>query len=226
MKKRIYISIMGTIGAGKTTVAKLLAHELKFKLLEEHFGENAFLPRFYKDMKRWAFHSQMFFLMEKIKQMLETIKILEKYSIVQDTPIQQDALSYGKAQYVLGNMDEAEWWLYLKVYKAFEPFMRAPDLIVFLETSTEVLQTRIKKRGRTYEQQISTSYLELLDMLNHKWLRENKSIRVLIVKTNHLDIVHYKKAREKLVSTVKKALAGKPIMGSSRQILHLGQLEA
>src|SRR3989344_6413566 len=156
-KRHLYLAITGTMGSGKSTAAKLISRDLKFHLLEEDFGENSFLPRFYKDMKRWAFHSQMFFLMEKIKQMLETIKILEKYSIVQDTPIQQDALSYGKAQYVLGNMDEAEWWLYLKVYKAFEPFVRVPDLIVFLETSTEVLQTRIKKRGRTYEQQISTS---------------------------------------------------------------------
>lgn len=217
---------MGTIGAGKTTVAKLLSRELKFKLLEEHFGENAFLPRFYQDMKRWAFHSQMFFLMEKIKQMLETIKILEKHSVVQDTPIQQDALSYGKAQYVLGNMDEAEWWLYLKVYRAFEPFMRTPDLIVYLETSTETLLSRIQRRGRKYEQQMPTNYLELLDMLNHKWLRENKSIPVLVVKTDHLDIVRNKKAKDKLVSYVKKALAGKLLFGTSRQVLRLGQLEA
>ena len=212
---------MGTIGAGKTTVAKLLARELKFKLLEEHFGENAFLPRFYSDMKRWAFHSQMFFLMEKTKQMLETIKILEKHSVVQDTPIQQDALSYGKAQYVLGNMDEAEWWLYLKVYRAFEPFIRPPDLIVFLETSTETLQTRIQERGRKYEQKIPTSYLELLDMLNHKWLRENRSIPVLVVKTDHLDIVHNKKAKAKLVAYVKNALETRSLPGVSRQVLHL-----
>lgn len=217
---------MGAIGSGKTTVAKLLAESLKYKLLEERFGENAFLPRFYADMKRWAFHSQMFFLMEKIKQMLETVKFLEKYSVVQDTPIQQDALSYGKAQYVLGNMDDAEWWLYIKVYKSFEPFMRMPDLIIFLETSTDTLLARINKRGRVFEQKIPTSYLELLDMLNHKWLRENKTIPVLIVKTDHLDIVHNKKAKEKLVAYVKKALAGKPLLGSSRQVLRLGQLEA
>lgn len=217
---------MGTIGAGKTTVAKLLARELGFHLIEENFGENAFLPRFYKDMKRWAFHSQMFFLMEKIKQMLATLKMLEKRSIVQDSPIQQDALSYGKAQYVLGNMDDAEWWLYLKVYKAFEPFLPTPDLIVFLDTSTEALLTRIRRRGRKYEQKIPTNYIELLDMLNQRWLRENKSIPVLVVKTDHLDIIHSKKAREKLVSYVKNALQRKPLAVPFRQVLRLGHLEA
>src|SRR3989344_2668829 len=127
MKKRLssrklYLSIMGTIGSGKTTVAGLLAKELKFHLIEENFGENAFLSRFYTDMKRWAFHSQTFFLMEKISQMLETPKLFEKHSIIQDTPIQQDAFSYAKAQHVLGNMDDAEWRLYQKNYTSFEQY--------------------------------------------------------------------------------------------------------
>ena len=103
---------MGTMASGKTTVAKLLAKELKYKLIEENFGENKFLPRFYKDMKRWAFHSQTFFLMEKVTQMIETGKLLAKKNVIQDTPIQQDAFSYAKAQNVLGNIDDAEWKLY------------------------------------------------------------------------------------------------------------------
>jgi len=107
MKKHLYISIMGTMGSGKTTAARLIADRLSFLLLEENFGENAFLPRFYKDMNKWAFHSQTFFLMEKITQTLETPKLLEKTSVVQDTPIEQDVFSYAKAQHVLGHMDDA-----------------------------------------------------------------------------------------------------------------------
>lgn len=216
---------MGTIGAGKTTVSKLLARELDFRLLEEHFGENAFLPRFYQDMKRWAFHSQMFFLMEKIKQMLETVNIIKNHSVVQDTPIQQDALSYAKAQYIQGNMDDAEWWLYLKVYKSFEPFLPTPDLIIYLEASSDSLLSRIKKRGRGYEQQIPANYLELLDMLNHRWLRENKTIPTLVVQTDHLDIVHTKKAKETLVSYVKDALQTHPLTPGARHVVRLNDTE-
>src|SRR3989344_8456563 len=106
MTKKLYISVMGTLGSGKTTVAGLIARKFNFHLLEENFGDNAFLPRFYTDMKRWAFHSQTFFLMEKTNQMLETRTLLTKKSIVQDTPIQQDVFSYAKAQHILGNIDD------------------------------------------------------------------------------------------------------------------------
>lgn len=197
---------MGTMGSGKTTVAKLLAHELKFQLLEENFGENAFLPRFYQDMKRWAFHSQTFFLMEKMNQMLETPKLLGKQSVVQDTPIEQDAFSYAKALHVLGHMDDTEWRLYLKIYTSFAPYFPKPDLIIYLETSVPTLADRIEKRGRGYEEKIPASYLELLDMLNHKWLTENKAIPVLAIPTDGLNVVRSKIAQQTLLDKVKQKL--------------------
>ena len=215
---------MGTMGSGKTTVARLLAKELNLHLLEENFGENAFLPRFYQDMKRWAFHSQTFFLMEKVTQLLQARVILEgakrpigspadaiaslqhdsSKGIVQDTPIQQDAFSNAKAQHVLGNIDDTEWRLYLKIYHSFEPYFPKPNLIIYLETTVPALADRIEKRGRGYEQKIPASYLELLDMLNHKWLAENKTIPVLTIETDGLNVVRSKKSQEKLVSLVKE----------------------
>lgn len=197
---------MGTMGSGKTTVARLLAKELKFHLLEENFGENAFLPRFYGDMKRWAFHSQAFFLMEKITQILQIPSLLNQYSVVQDTLLQQDVFSYGKAQHTLGNMDDAEWKLFMKIYDSFVPYFPEPHLLVYLETSMQAIVSRIESRGRGYEQKIPQSYLELLDMLNHKWLRENKKIPVLIIETDGLNIVRSKIAQEKLLAHVKKKL--------------------
>jgi len=195
---------MGTMGSGKTTAARILAKALQFHLLEENFGENAFLPRFYSDMKRWAFHSQTFFLMEKITQMLETKKLLDKTSIIQDTPIEQDAFSYAKAQHVLGHIDDAEWKLYQKIYRSFEPLFPKPDLIVFLETGIGEIEKRINVRGRGYEQKIPQSYLELLDMLNYKWLTEQKEIPVLTIQTDGLNIVRSKKAQKQLIDQVKK----------------------
>jgi hypothetical protein len=203
-KKHQYISVMGTMGSGKTTVARLIAQALRFHLLEENFGENAFLPRFYTDMKKWAFHSQTFFLMEKISQMLETPKLLGTHSVVQDTPIEEDVWCYAKAQHMLGNIDDAEWKLYLKIYRSFEPYFPKPNLIIYLETFVTTLDDRIEKRGRGYEQKIPFSYLELLDMLNHKWLIENKTIPVLTVPTDGFNIVRSKAAREKLVVLIKE----------------------
>lgn len=197
---------MGTMGSGKTTVARLLAEHLKFHLLEENFGENAFLPRFYHEMKRWAFHSQTFFLMEKISQMLETPKLLLQNSVVQDTPLQQDAFSYAKAQHVLGNIDDAEWRLYQKIYRSFEPYFPKPDLIIYLETTIPILADRIESRGRGYEQKIPINYLELLDMLNHKWLDENKDISVLTIETDGLNIVRSRQAQKTMLEMVKSKL--------------------
>jgi len=197
---------MGTMGSGKTTAARLIADRLSFLLLEENFGENAFLPRFYKDMNKWAFHSQTFFLMEKITQTLETPKLLEKTSVVQDTPIEQDVFSYAKAQHVLGHMDDAEWRLYQKIYKSFEPYFPKPDLIVYLETTLLVTRNRIESRGRGYEQDIPQNYLELLDLLNHKWITDNKTIPVLAIETDGLNIVRSTKAKHELLRLVKKRL--------------------
>lgn len=216
MKKHQYIAVMGTMGSGKTTAAKLLAKEFGFHLLEENFGENAFLPRFYEDMKRWAFHSQTFYLMEKTQQLLQTARVLSNAKdlvwekgargIIQDTPIQQDAFSYAKAQHVLGNIDDAEWKLYQKIYKSFEPQFPKPNLIVFLDTSIPAIMERIGARGRSFEQKIPQNYIELLDMLNRKWLAENKKIPVLQVKTDGLNIVDSKRAQQEFLKTVRKKL--------------------
>ncbi len=197
---------MGTMGSGKTTVSRLLAKEFRFGLIEENFGENAFLPRFYTDMKRWAFHSQTFFLMEKISQILETRNMLVVRPVVLDTPIQEDAFSYAKAQHVLGNMDESEWRLYQKIYRSFEPYFPKPDLIIYLETSIRELAHRIDARGRGYERHITMKYLELLDMLNHKWLAEDNDIPVLKVVTDELNIIKSAKARVTLVHEVRMKL--------------------
>lgn len=197
---------MGTLGSGKTTAARLLSRELGFTLIEENVEENAFLPRFYKDMPRWAFHSQLFFLMEKIRQMTETKAMLEHTPVIQDTPITQDVYSYAKAQHELGHMDDAEWALYHKIYREFAPLCPDPDVIVFLDTSIPHIEKRIAERGRGFEQEIPTDYLKLLDRLNRAWLEQNKDIPVVVVKTDTLDIARNKNAQDQFVALVRRSL--------------------
>lgn len=204
-----YIAVMGTLGSGKTTAAQLLANDLGYTLIEENVKENAFLPRFYKDMKRWAFHSQVFFLMEKIRQMIEAKQLIEKTSVVQDTPITQDVYSYAKAQHDLGHMDDAEWALYQKIYHEFTPHFPNPDLIVFLDTSIPAIEQRVATRGREFEKAIPTDYLTLLDTLNRKWLEQNTTIPVLVVHTDTLDISRNRDAQTQFVSLVRRSLPTK-----------------
>jgi deoxyadenosine/deoxycytidine kinase len=206
MGKHIFLSIMGTMGCGKTTVAHLLAKELNYPLMLENFEANAFLPRFYKDMKRWAFHSQTFFLLEKSHQLEQLPALLENHSIIQDTPIVQDVFSYARAQHELGNMDKDEWRLYLKIYEMLNKHVKQPDVIIYLDASVDTLLERIAKRGREYEQSIPRRYIELLDKLNSEWINHT-DIPVVRIDTNTRDIVKKKLDQEYMVITLRHALA-------------------
>lgn len=201
-----YICLMGTMGCGKTTVSKLLSQELKITLLEEKFADNPFLPMFYRDMERWAFDSQMFFLTEKIGQIKEAEKMLAQKSVIQDTPIQQDVYGYAKAQMVMGNMSADEWKLYLKVFELVEENLAKPDLVIYLDASIETLLSRIKGRDRDFEAKIDESYVRLLDEVNKTWLLNNNRIKVLTVDTNNLDLIGNEKDKLKLIEIVKNEL--------------------
>ncbi|MCX8009057.1 MAG: deoxynucleoside kinase [Patescibacteria group bacterium] len=206
MEKHIFVSVMGTMGAGKTTIANILAEELKYALLLEQFDDNPFLPKFYKTMNRWAFPSQTFFLLEKCRQMKQIPSMLKEHSVIQDTPMLQDVYSYAKAQYKLGNMDRHEWNLYLKTYESLSENLIKPDVIICLNASIDTLMDRIAKRGRSYEQTIPRSYIELLDSLNKEWI-QTTTIPVIHIDTDTRDIVNKSLDKEYILITLRHALA-------------------
>ena len=205
--KLTYLAVTGTMGSGKTTAAKLLAKHLKYHLLGENFGQNAFLSRFYKDMKRWAFHSQTFFLMEKISQMLGAAGQLQHRTIIQDVPIQQDVFSYGKAQYVLNNMDDSEWLLYQKIYRSFLPYLPKPKYIIYLKVSLVEVKRRIAGRNRSFERQIPDGYLELLEMLNEAWMKkEADGMKIITIESDKLNLVSNKKDIEEFTKKIRRQI--------------------
>lgn len=206
MKKNLLISIMGTMGSGKTTISQILAKELDYSLLVENYESNAFLPRFYENMKQWAFHSQIFFLLEKVRQLEKIPKLLESSSVIQDTPLIQDVYSYARAQFELGNMDHDEWKLYLKTYETLNDHLQQPDIIVHLDATVDTVLTRIANRGREYEQDIPRSYIELLDRLNKEWL-ENTKIPVVHVDTTERDLVKKQLDKEFFIINLRHTLS-------------------
>lgn len=209
MARNFYIATAGTMGSGKTTVARLISQKLNCHLLLENFEENRFLPRFYKNMARWAFHSQTFFLLEKISQMFETKELLKKTAVIQDTVIFQDVFSYAKAQFVLGNMDQAEFSLYTKIYASFVDQLPQPDLIVYLKAPVRTLQQRIKRREKSVNKNPSLSYLKTLDQLNRQWVEKQARGRVLFFDAQKNNFALDQKQRQQLIDKIKDKLKNK-----------------
>jgi deoxyadenosine/deoxycytidine kinase len=182
-KKYAYISIAGLLGSGKTTAAKLLASKQGFYLFEEKVNENKFLPLFYSEPKRWAFH-----LREKAAQLSKIKTIIKETNVVQDSPIYQDYLTYAKAQHILGNMNDNEFALYEKMFHVLNREVPVPHLIIQLDATLPEILKRIKKRARSYEKVVDEKYVELLLKLQNKWLSENPKLNIVKIDTNFLDI--------------------------------------
>ena len=155
MKKSYYIIIEGTIGVGKTSLANILAKKIDAKIVLEEFEDNPFLQDFYKDPKRYAFQTQLFFLLSRYRQQVEfqQTDIFSK-SIVSDYMFMKDRI------FAALNLDDKEMLLYDKVATILEKNIVVPDLIIFLQSDTERLMQNIKKRGRNYEMNMDWQYID------------------------------------------------------------------
>jgi deoxyadenosine/deoxycytidine kinase len=180
-----YIAIEGVIGAGKTTLAKKIRDRLNAKLVLEQFDTNPFLEKFYTDRKRYAFQTQMFFLINRFKQQQELIQeeLFTEY-IVCDYIFEKDRI------FAYLNLSSDELNLYENIYPLIARSLRKPDLVVYLQSVTDRLMFNIKKRSRKIERALTRSYIEeLSEAYNHFFFRYN-STPLLIVNSTDLDFVN------------------------------------
>jgi deoxyadenosine/deoxycytidine kinase len=184
---RTYIAIAGNIGAGKSTLVEFLCKTYGVPPFFEPNEDNPFLADFYADMKKWAFHSQVFFLTHKfrIHQELDRTPGI----VVQDRTIYEDAEVFANAAHKSGNLSEREWKTYSELYEAICTAIQPPDLMVYLKCSLKTTKQRIKIRGRAMEQSIPTSYLKLLQDNYDQWFARWKRSEVLVIDTDKLDYV-------------------------------------
>ena len=203
MKNSYHIAVEGSIGVGKTSLSKILSDKLKCKLMLEEFEENPFLSDFYKKPERYAFQTQLFFLLSRYKQQLELqqIDIFTK-SIVSDYMFMKDRI------FASLNLNDKEMGLYDNVAKILESNMVYPDLIIFLQSDTERLMDNIKKRGRKYEKNISLNYIDALNQIyNEYFFRYDKS-PLLIINTNDIDFVNDKNDLKEILNIIQKPIHG------------------
>jgi deoxyguanosine kinase len=199
-KKIKYIAIEGVIGVGKTTLAKKLAERLKAKLILEDFEDNPFLERFYENPARYAFHTQIYFLLSRYKQLIELSQEDLFYNyIIADYIFEKDKI------FAYLNLTDDELKLYEKIVTSIEHKIRVPDLVIYLQSTVERLMTNIKHRDRNAEKSIEEDYIKDLNEGYNYFFFRYKQTRVMIVNVSEIDFVNNEQDFENLVDEILKA---------------------
>ena len=185
MKTAYHIAIEGTIGVGKTSLAKLLVDKLDGRLILEKFEENPFLEEFYKDPGHYAFQTQLWFLLSRYRQQQDLQQMdLFTSALISDYMFVKDRL------FAALNLNDNEMQLYDMVARILEKNIVQPDLVIFLQSDTERLMENIKKRGRDYEVSMDWKYIDALNQIyNEYFFRYDKS-PLLIINSNDIDFVN------------------------------------
>lgn len=203
MQKSGYIAIEGAIGAGKTSLAKLLAEKTDARLVLEQVEDNPFLGDFYKDRARYAFPAQIFFLLTRFRQQQEmrTTDLFYK-RVICDYIFAKDKI------FASINLSQREFYLYERVLFLLEKDIAKPDLVIHLQASTETLMQRIKKRSREYEKSMDYQYLQDLNEAYNNFFFHYIQTPLLVVNTDRIDFVKNPKHLEDLIEKITKPHTG------------------
>lgn len=201
-----FIAIEGVIGAGKTSLAKLLSERNNARLVLEQFKDNPFLPKFYEDRERYAFPTQMAFLASRFKQQQDMLsKDLFHQMTISDYIFEKDRI------FARLNLEDDELALYDSIFNIMTSISAKPDLVIYLQSAVDRLMENIRQRDRNYERSISHSYLEeLSEAYNHFFYYYNKS-PLIIINTSEIDFV----SNEKHLDYIEEQIFKQPIRSNT-----------
>ena len=183
----MHIAVAGNIGAGKTTLTKLLAKHYKWEPQLEDVVDNPYLDDFYNQMERWSFNLQVYFLNSRFRQVLQIRKSGKK--IIQDRTIYEDAHIFAPNLHAMGLMTNRDFENYSSLFELMESLVQGPDLLIYLRSSIPNLVKQIHKRGRDYENSISIDYLSRLNERYEAWIHGYNKGKLLIIDVDDLDFV-------------------------------------
>jgi deoxyadenosine/deoxycytidine kinase len=205
MKK--FVAVAGNIGVGKSTLVALLCENLGWQPFYEPVADNPYLADFYTDMRRWAFHSQIFFLTHRLRMHRQLLD--HPTSVIQDRTVYEDAEVFADNLHRQGLIRDRDYRTYRELFEVLTNFLPPPDLVVYLRASVETLLSRITQRGRDFERQITPQYLEQLNVLYDRWIADFSLCPVLTVPSDDLDYVANSNHLELVASKVQEKLTGK-----------------
>ena len=203
MRNLNYVAIEGAIGVGKTSLAKLLSDRLGAKLVLEKFEENPFLSEFYDDPVRFAFQTQLFFLLQRYQQQQELRQVDMFHNLlISDYMFIKDRL------FASLNLDEKEMSLYDSIANMLERNVINPDLIIYLQADTNTLMKNIAKRGREFEANISYDYINGLNEIYTEYFFRYNETPLVIINTNHIDFVNNSADLDQVIDYIRQPVSG------------------
>lgn len=210
MINKKFIAIAGNVGVGKSTLTALLSQRLGWVPFPEAVDDNPYLADFYSDMRRWSFHSQIFFLSRRLRHHRQLLD--HPTSVVQDRSVYEDAEIFACNLYEQGKMEARDYQSYRELYEVLTSFLPPPDLVVYLRASVDTLLCRIRRRGRDYERDISREYLTQLNRLYENWIEHFDLCPVLTVPADNLNYVDNDGHLDLVIEKVQQKLSGKDVV--------------
>lgn len=202
----MYFAIAGNIGAGKTSLAKLLSEHYGWEAHFEDVIDNPYLDDFYNHMERWSFNLQVYFLNSRFRQ-LEIFKSSEN-SFIQDRTIYEDANIFAPNLHAMGLMNQRDFNNYQSLFSLMESVVKGPDMLIYLRSSIPNLVSKIHKRGREYENSISIEYLSRLNERYEAWISTYDKGKLLVVDVDEIDFVENKEDLGKIIEKIDAELNG------------------
>ncbi len=203
MRNLYYIAVEGPIGVGKTSLVQLLGKKLGAKMVLEEYENNPFLEDFYNDPERFAFQTQLFFLMNRYRQQQDLRQVDMFHNLlITDFMFVKDRL------FASLNLDDKELSLYDTVANLLERNVLKPDLVIFLQAETQTLMRNISGRGREFEANMSFDYLDALSQVYNEYFFKYSDTPLIIINTNNIDFVHNDADLEEVIKYIREPVSG------------------
>jgi len=202
----MHIAVAGNIGAGKTTLTKLLAKHFGWIPNFEDVVDNPYLDDFYHQMDRWSFNLQIYFLNSRFRQIIQIRESRKK--VIQDRTIYEDAHIFAPNLHDMGLMSNRDFENYSSLFELMESMVKAPDLLIYLRSSVSNLVEQIHKRGREYESSISIDYLSRLNQRYEEWIQGYDKGKLLIVEVDKVNFVEQPEDLGEIVNRISAELNG------------------